>query len=56
MVRIVDFEKMENIKRVVMECVIEYGYVGVLMVLICEKVGVFLGYLYRYYKSKEELV
>ncbi|AGX42635.1 TetR/AcrR family transcriptional regulator [Clostridium saccharobutylicum] len=56
MARIADPEKMENIKRAVMECVIEYGYAGVSTALICEKAGVSPGYLYRYYKSKEELV
>lgn len=56
MARIADPEKMESIKRAVMECVIEYGYAGVSTALICEKAGVSPGYLYRYYTSKEELV
>jgi Transcriptional regulator len=54
--RIADPEKMDNIKKAVMECVIDYGYAGVSTALICEKAGVSPGYLYRYYKSKEELV
>ena len=56
MARIADPDKMESIKRAVMECVIEYGYAGVSIASICEKAGVSPGYLYRYYKSKEELV
>lgn len=56
MARIADPEKMDSIKRAVMECVINYGYAGVSTALICEKAGVSPGYLYRYYKSKEELV
>jgi AcrR family transcriptional regulator len=54
--RIAEPEKMDRIKRAVMECVIDYGYTGVSIALICEKAGVSPGYLYRYYKSKEELV
>jgi len=56
MARIADPEKMDSIKKAVMECVIDYGYAGVSTSLICEKAGVSPGYLYRYYKSKEELV
>ncbi|AKN31598.1 TetR family transcriptional regulator [Clostridium carboxidivorans P7] len=56
MARIADPEKMDSIKRAVMECVIDYGYAGVSTALICKKAGVSPGYLYRYYKSKEELV
>lgn len=56
MARIADPEKVANIKKAVMECVIDYGYAGVSTALICEKAGVSPGYLYRYYKSKEELV
>ncbi|WP_333859475.1 TetR/AcrR family transcriptional regulator [Clostridium sp.] len=47
---------MDNIKRAIMECIIDYGYSGVSIALICEKAGVSPGYLYRYYNSKEELV
>lgn len=56
MARIADPEKMDSIKRAVMECIIDYGYAGVSTALICKKAGVSPGYLYRYYKSKEELV
>ncbi|AKA67562.1 TetR/AcrR family transcriptional regulator [Clostridium scatologenes] len=56
MARIADPEKMDSIKRAVMECVIDYGYAGVSTALICKKAGVSPGYLYRYYKSKEELI
>ncbi|MCI1946115.1 TetR/AcrR family transcriptional regulator [Clostridium luticellarii] len=56
MARIADPKKMDNIKKAVMECIIDYGYSGVSIALICEKAGVSPGYLYRYYNSKEELV
>jgi AcrR family transcriptional regulator len=56
MARIADPEKIDSIKSAVMECVIDYGCAGVSIALICEKAGVSPGYLYRYYKSKEELV
>ena len=56
MARIADPDKMEGIKRAVMECVTDFGYAGVSIASICEKAGVSPGYLYRYYKSKEELV
>ena len=56
MARIADPEKMNNIKKAVMECIVDYGYSGVSIALICDKAEVSPGYLYRYYKSKEELV
>ncbi|WP_446897078.1 TetR/AcrR family transcriptional regulator [Clostridium sp. LBM24168] len=56
MARIADPKKMDNIKKAVMECIIDYGYSGVSIALICKKAGVSPGYLYRYYNSKEELV
>jgi AcrR family transcriptional regulator len=56
MARIADPKKIDNIKKAVMECIIDYGYSGVSIALICEKAGVSPGYLYRYYNSKEELV
>lgn len=56
MARIADPEKIDNIKKAVMECIIDYGYSGVSIALICKKACVSPGYLYRYYKSKEELV
>ncbi|CAB1262333.1 Transcriptional regulator BetI [Clostridiaceae bacterium BL-3] len=56
MARIADPKKIDNIKKAVMECIIDYGYSSVSIALICEKAGVSPGYLYRYYNSKEELV
>ena len=56
MARIADPKKMNNIKKAVMECIVDYGYSGVSIALICKKAGVSPGYLYRYYNSKEELV
>jgi AcrR family transcriptional regulator len=56
MARVADPEKMDSIKKAVMECIIECGYAGVSIASICEKAGVSPGYLYRYYQSKDELV
>lgn len=56
MSRIAEPEKMENIKKATMEALIEYGYGGMAIESISKKAGVSPGYLYRHYKSKEELV
>lgn len=56
MSRIAEPQKMENIKRATMEALIEYGYGGMTIESISKKAGVSPGYIYRYYKSKEELV
>jgi AcrR family transcriptional regulator len=56
MARITDPEKLENIKRAVMEAMVEHGYTGMSIASISEKANVSPGYLYRFYKSKEELV
>ncbi|GBF33498.1 transcriptional regulator [Desulfocucumis palustris] len=56
MARIAEPEKMENIKKAIMEGLIEHGYSGMSIASISEKAGVSPGYLYRYYSSKEELV
>jgi AcrR family transcriptional regulator len=56
MARITEPEKIENIKKAVMEAVIEHGYTGMSIASISEKARVSQGYLYRFYKSKEELV
>jgi AcrR family transcriptional regulator len=56
MARITEPEKIENIKKAVMEAVIDHGYTGMSIASISEKARVSQGYLYRFYKSKEELV
>lgn len=56
MARIAEPQKMENIKKAVMEALIDYGYGGMSIASVSEKAKVSPGYLYRYYKSKEELV
>ncbi|HEX3030545.1 MAG TPA: TetR/AcrR family transcriptional regulator [Clostridia bacterium] len=56
MARIADPEKLYNIKKAVMECIVNHGYAGVSTALICESAGVSPGYLYRFYDSKDELV
>lgn len=56
MARIAEPEKMENIKKAVMEALIDHGYEGMSIASISDRAGVSPGYLYRYYTSKEELV
>lgn len=56
MSRIAEPQKMENIKKATMAALIEYGYGGMTIESISKKAGVSPGYIYRYYKSKEELV
>ncbi len=56
MARIAEPQKIENIKKAVMELLIEHGYGSMSIATVSEKAGVSPGYLYRYYKSKEELV
>jgi AcrR family transcriptional regulator len=56
MSRIAEPEKIENIKMATMEALLEYGYGGMTIESISKKAGVSPGYLYRHYKSKEELV
>lgn len=56
MARITDPDKLENIKKAVMELLVEHGYGGMSIALISEKAGVSPGYLYKHYPSKEDLV
>lgn len=56
MARIAEPEKIENIKKAVMQALVEHGYGGMSIATISEIAGVSPGYLYRFYESKEELV
>jgi AcrR family transcriptional regulator len=56
MARIAEPEKIENIKKAAMEALIEHGYGSMSIASISEKAGVSLGYLYRFYRTKKELV
>lgn len=56
MARNVDTSKLENIKTATLLLVVEKGYGGASIAEIAKKAGVAEGYLYRYYKSKSELV
>jgi len=56
MARAVDPMKIENIKQATIEIMVAYGYKGTSIASIAKKAGVSVGYLYRYYRSKEELV
>jgi len=56
MARITDPQKIENVKRATVEIVVEYGYRGTSIAAIAKKANVSEGYLYRYYKNKDELL
>ena len=56
MSRVTDPHKIENVRRAAMEIIVEYGYRGTSIGSIAKKAGVSMGYLYRYYSSKEMLL
>ncbi|WP_312648745.1 TetR/AcrR family transcriptional regulator [Aminipila sp.] len=56
MSRVTDPQKIESVRRAAMEIIVEYGYRGVSIAEIAKKAGVSVGYLYRYYSSKEILL
>ncbi|QEK11278.1 TetR/AcrR family transcriptional regulator [Crassaminicella thermophila] len=56
MARKTDPNKIEKVKKAAIEMTIEYGYRGASIASIAKRAGVSTGYLYRHYRSKEELV
>ncbi|SET15135.1 transcriptional regulator, TetR family [Natronincola peptidivorans] len=56
MARITDPQKIENVKRAVMEIIVDHGYSALSIDAIAKKAKVSGGYLYRHYNSKEELL
>jgi TetR/AcrR family transcriptional regulator, repressor of fatR-cypB operon len=56
MARIIDESKIERIKTAALEMVVQKGFGGASISDIAKKAGVAEGYLYRYYKSKTDLV
>ncbi|MCX6231492.1 MAG: TetR/AcrR family transcriptional regulator [Bacteroidetes bacterium] len=56
MARLIDDMKLERIKIATQELVVANGYGGASISTIAKKAGVAEGYLYRFYKSKFELV
>lgn len=56
MARRIDNEKMEKIKAAAVALIISKGYGGASVAAIAKQAGVAEGYLYREYKSKQELV
>lgn len=56
MARIIDESKIEKIKEAAMELVVEQGYGGASVSKIARKAKVAEGYLYRHYKSKNDLI
>ncbi|MDP4188978.1 MAG: TetR/AcrR family transcriptional regulator [Bacteroidota bacterium] len=56
MSRTIDESKIERIKEATMEMIVSKGYEGASISGIAGRAGVAEGYLYRFYKSKSELV
>ncbi len=56
MARPIDLNKIESIKKVTIQQVVEKGYGGASVSDIAKKAGVSEGYLYNFYKGKEDLV
>ncbi len=56
MARLVDHTKIENVKKSAMQLIVQKGYGGASISSIAKKAKVAEGYLYRFFKSKEELV
>lgn len=56
MPRIADPNKLIRIREAVKELIVESGYHGVSTKMIAKKAGVALGYMYRHYKSKDEIL
>jgi len=56
MARNIDINKIERIKKITLEMVVNNGYWGASISKIAKEAKVAEGYLYRFYKSKSELV
>lgn len=56
MARITDPQKIEDVRKAAMEIIVEYGYRGMSIAAIAKRASVSVGYLYRYYRSKEDLI
>jgi AcrR family transcriptional regulator len=56
MAKTVDNSKIEGVKQNTIKLIVENGYGGASISNIAKKAQVAEGYLYRFYKSKEELV
>jgi len=56
MARIIDEGKIQRIRETTIELVVQNGYGGAAISSIARRAGVAEGYLYRFYKSKQELV
>ncbi len=56
MARVTDPQKIEDLKEAAIETIVKYGYRGTSIADIAKKANVSVGYLYRYYRSKEELI
>ncbi len=56
MARSIDYTKLEGVKQSAVKLIVEKGYGGASIANIAKKANVAEGYLYRFYKGKEELV
>ncbi len=55
MARSIDHSKLEKVKQSAMQLIVKKGYGGASIASIAKKAKVAEGYLYRFFKSKEEL-
>lgn len=56
MARSTDFDRIERIRKAALGLIVKNGYGGAPVAAIAKKADVAEGYLYRHYKSKQELV
>ncbi|PID88287.1 MAG: hypothetical protein CSB06_00895 [Bacteroidia bacterium] len=56
MARLTDHTKLESVKQSAMQLIVQKGYGGASISSIARNAKVAEGYLYRFFKSKEELV
>ena len=56
MARVIDEGKIQRIREATIELVVQNGYGGASISSIAHRAGVAEGYLYRFYKGKQELV
>ena len=54
--RIVDENKIEQVEQAAIELVVQHGYGGASVSIIAKQAKVSKGYLYRFYKNKQNLV
>lgn len=56
MARVTDPQKLDRIRACTMDLIVRNGFAGITIAAVAEKAGVSVGYLYRHYAGKDELV